>query len=246
MRDTKRETFEDLAKKIDIYADGVNPKNVEELIKNYHVRGFTTNPTLMKDLGVKDYKTFAGEMLEKVSGYPVSFEVIADSLDEMERQARLLSSFSNNVYVKIPVTNTNKVTTSDLIRKLSQEGVKINTTAVFTREQIDNLENCFESGTPGIISIFAGRIANAGEDAKEYVHYAVKKFERFPNVRILWASPREVYNLIEAIESGAHIITMQEKLIKEAFKTIGKTLEVYSQETVKMFYDDANKAGYSL
>ena len=165
----------------------------------------------------------------------------------MERQARLINGWGKNVYVKIPITNTQEVSTVPLIKKLAHEGIKINATAVFTPEQINSLEDCFKgSQVPSVVSVFAGRIANTGEDAKENVRYAVGKFKDAPNVKVYWCSTREVYNIMEAIESGAQVITMPESIIKEAYKTIGKDLGQYSRETVQMFRKDALESGYCL
>ncbi len=234
-----------LAKKIKIFADGIDLESIPLMIDKYHVTGFTTNPSLMAKLGVKDYETFAHDMLSKTNGYPVSFEVIADDLDEMRRQAERISQWGENAYVKIPITNTQGVPTYDIIKQLSAKGVKLNITAIFTKEQLDGLEGCFNDDIPAVVSIFAGRIADAGQNPSEYIEYAADKFRGNKNVSILWASTREPYNVIQAIEAGAHIITATGDVIKK-LDNMGKDLSEFSRETVQMFRNDAIKSGFTL
>ena len=234
-----------LTDKIKIYADGADLETALRMIEQYNVKGFTTNPTLMHKKGIKDYQKFAKEFIAVVRDYPISFEVFEDDFEEMRRQARLINSWGDNVYVKIPIMNTEERSTAGLIAELNKEEIKINTTAVFTEDKIDGLENVFDSGTPGIISIFAGRIADAGHDPKEKIKYALNKFRSKPHVEILWASTREPYNIIEAINCRCHIITVPNNII-EKIPTFGKDLYAFSLETVNMFREDALKSGYAL
>ena len=209
------------------------------------VDGFTTNPTLMAKAGVEDYLGFAKNVLSKVKQKSISFEVFSDDLDEMYQQAIILRDLGENVSVKIPVTNTKSVPTYSLIKRLSNENVKLNVTAVFTKSQIQNIFNALNPEVNSIISIFSGRIANAGIDPEPIVKFAVDLCSGHEKIEILWASPREVFNLVQAERCGCHIITMTPNLIKLT-KDLGKDLDQYSLETVKMFYDDAVKSGFEL
>lgn len=209
------------------------------------IDGFTTNPTLMAKAGVKDYLDFAKNVLSKVKKKSISFEVFSDDLDEMYKQALILRDLGENVSVKIPVTNTKGMPTYSLIERLSNEGVKLNVTAVFTQAQIQSIYNVLNPEINSIISIFSGRIANAGIDPEPIVKFAVDLCIKYEKIEILWASPREVFNLVQAERCGCHIITMTPNLIKST-KDLGKDLDEYSLETVKMFYDDAAKSGFKL
>jgi len=209
------------------------------------IDGFTTNPTLMAKAGVKDYLDFAKNVLSKVKKKSISFEVFSDDLDEMYKQALILRDLGENVSVKIPVTNTKGIPTYSLIERLSNEGVKLNVTAVFTQAQIQNIYDALNPEINSIISIFSGRIANAGIDPEPIVKFAVDLCIKYEKIEILWASPREVFNLVQAERCGCHIITMTPNLIKST-KDLGKDLDEYSLETVKMFYDDAAKSGFKL
>ena len=231
--------------KIKIFADGANVQEIVSMDEQNSVDGFTTNPTLMAQAGIKDYLIFAKDVLSKVKQKSISFEVFSDEIEEMYEQAIILRDLGDNVSVKIPVTNTKGVPTYTLVEKLSNEGVKLNVTAVFTKSQIKNIYNALNPEVNSIISIFSGRIANAGIDPEPIVKFAVDLCSQDENIEILWASPREVFNLIQAERCGCHIITMTPNLIK-ATKDIGKNLEQYSLETVKMFYDDAVKSGFKL
>lgn len=230
--------------KIEIYADG---SDLNEMLSIYQhnkwVSGFTTNPTLMKKANVQNYIEFVKNITEKIKDLPVSFEVFSDDVDEMEKQAKTLSSFGDNVYVKIPVTNTQKLSTKHLINKLLNNGIKVNITAVFTKEQIDELLPFIQSNTNVILSIFAGRIADTGIDPKPIIKYAINSIPG--NVKVLWASPREVYNMYEADQLGCHIITVTQDILCK-LKLENKNLTEYSLETVKMFYDDALSSNYTL
>ena len=209
------------------------------------IDGFTTNPTLMAKAGVKDYLDFAKNVLSKVKKKSISFEVFSDDLDEMYKQALILRDLGENVSVKIPVTNTKGIPTYSLIERLSNEGVKLNVTAVFTQAQIQSIYDVLNPEINSIISIFSGRIANAGIDPEPIVKFAVDLCMNYEKIEILWASPREVFNLVQAERCGCHIITMTPNLIKST-KDLGKDLDEYSLETVKMFYDDAAKSGFKL
>lgn len=224
-----------------IFADG---SDINEMLKAQHdVDGFTTNPSLMRKAGVTDYEKFVHDVVSNIS-LPVSFEVFADDLPEMERQARKLASYADNIYVKIPITNTKGEPTYDLIEKLAKEGIKQNITAIFTLSQIDNTIKALGSETPSIISIFAGRIADTGVDPKITIQYALDKI--LPNQEVLWASCREIYNIYEAEDMGCHIITVPQDIINKASALAYKDLALYSRETVQMFYDDAAASGYTL
>ncbi len=230
---------------IKLYADGANIDDMLEAKASGKVSGFTTNPTLMKKAGITDYVAFAKDVLSKITDAPISFEVFSDDLPEMERQARLIASWGDNVYVKIPVTNTKGEFTGPILKSLSADGVKLNVTAIFTLEQVNDVLQSLDPDTPSVISIFAGRIANAGIDPMPVMKAAVAMAARYPTAEVLWASPREALNIIQAQETGCHIITITPDLIK-ATGTFGKDLAQYSLETVQMFYDDATAAGYTL
>ena len=232
--------------KIKIFADGAN---LQEMISCYQngnrVHGFTTNPTLMRKAGVTDYEGFAHEVLVAIPDLPISFEVFSDDLPEMERQARKIAAWGKNVYVKIPVTNTQKISTAPIIKNLSHAGIKVNITAVFTVSQVGEVLDALSAKIPSIISIFGGRIANAGVDPMPIMKEAVEMAKKFPLCEILWASPREVFNIIQADQVGCHIITVTPDILN-TMKTLNKDLQQYSLETVRMFYQDATKAGYQL
>jgi len=230
---------------IKIFSDGANVKEIVSMDQDDAVDGFTTNPTLMARAGIKNYLSFAREVLSQVKKKSISFEVFSDDLEEMYNQALILRDLGENVSVKIPITNTQGIPTYPLIKKLSNEGVKLNVTAIFTKDQILKVYESLNLAVSSIISIFAGRIANAGIDPEPIVKFAVDLIQEDDMVEILWASPREVFNLIQAENCGCHIITMTPSLI-EATKEIGKDLDQYSLETVKMFYDDAVRSGFTL
>lgn len=230
--------------KIEIYADGSDLNEMLSIYRhNKWVSGFTTNPTLMKKANVINYKEFVKNVTDKIKDLPISFEVFADDIEEMENQAKILSSFGDNIYVKIPITNTQKISTKHLIKKLLNNGIKVNITAVFTKEQIDELLPFIQSNTNVILSIFAGRIADTGIDPKPIIQHALNLIPS--NVKVLWASPREVYNMYEADQLGCHIITVTQDILCK-LKLENKNLTEYSLETVKMFYDDALSSKYTL
>jgi len=229
--------------KIDLYADGSDINDIKRLSNNPTIKGFTTNPTLMRKAGVNDYLKFIKEVTSIVPNKPLSFEVFSDELGEMEIQARKIAQHGENVYIKIPVTNTKGISTASVIESLLIDGIKVNVTAVFTIEQVNKLLPAIKHETPVIISIFAGRIADTGIDPKPIMKWTIDNVS--DNVKVLWASPREVYNFYEAESIGCHIITMTPSLI-DKISIRDKCLEEYSLETVKMFYDDAIYAGYKL
>ncbi|MBI2082656.1 MAG: transaldolase [Deltaproteobacteria bacterium] len=231
---------------IKIFADGANLQEMLALYRNdKRITGFTTNPTLMKKAGITNYEAFAREVLATITHLPISFEVFSDDLPEMERQALKIASWGNNVYVKIPVTNTKGISTGPVLKKLSQKNVKLNVTAVFTLEQVSEILGNLSSGVPSIISIFGGRIANAGVDPMPILAESVKVAKRNPACEILWASPREAFNVLQAEACGCHIITITPDILT-TMKSFGKDLGQFSLETVQMFYRDAQSAGYTL
>ncbi len=230
---------------IKLYADGANLDEMVAAYESGRIQGFTTNPTLMRAAGVTDYVAFAKKVLEKITDMPISFEVFSDELDEMERQAKLIAEWGDNVYVKIPVTNTKGVSTAPIITSLSNAGVKLNVTAVFTEAQVEWITEALNKDTPSVISVFAGRIANTGLDPMPAMKRAVQIAKANPKAEVLWASPREALNIIQAQECGCHIITATPSIIGQV-KNFGKDLAQFSLETVQMFYNDASSAGYSL
>ena len=230
---------------IKIYADGANVNEIIKMDRENSVDGFTTNPTLMLKAGVSDYLGFAREVLSGVKNKSISFEVFSDDLNDMYRQALILRDLGENVWVKIPVSNTQGIMTYDLINKLSFEGVKVNVTAIFTKQQIQQVYDALNPDISSIISIFAGRIANAGVDPEPTMKFASDLSKDNELIETLWASSREVFNIIQAIRTNTNIITLAPSLINGS-KEIGKDLDQYSLETVKMFYNDAKKSGFSL
>jgi transaldolase len=228
-----------------IFADGADLSALATLCANPGIRGFTTNPTLMRKAGVLDYEAFARSALELVGDRPISFEVFSDELKEMERQAHKLAGWGSNVYVKIPVTNTRREWAGDLVRRLSQSGVRVNVTAVMTLAQVERLTKCLHDGAPSNISIFAGRIADTGIDPLPVMRKALELVSSSSTIEIIWASPRELLNLVQASELGCHIITVTADILAK-LPLLGRDLDEYSLDTVKMFYGDAAGAGYRL
>jgi len=231
--------------KVAIYADGANREDMLKRHKEGLVKGFTTNPTLMAKAGNKDYAGFARMILGEITDMPISFEVFSDEISEMHREARIIASWGKNVNVKIPITNTKGESTIPLIRKCLDEGMKLNVTALFTQEQLNDLRGILKPQDDVIVSIFAGRIADTGVDPMPIMRKAVQDFKGLPGSKILWASPREVFNVYQADEAGCHIITCTDDIISK-LKLRGKSLADYSLDTVKMFYADATKAGFKL
>ncbi len=224
-----------------IFADSANIREIKILNKLGYIKGFTTNPTLIKNNSIKDYSSFSKKMIKEIGNKPVSFEVVSDDLQEIEKQALKISSWGKNVYVKIPITNTKKVSTNEIIKNLNNKNIKLNITAITTFEQVKLLKKVINFKTPTYISIFAGRIADTGRDPKIIIKKSIKIFRRNKNVKFIWASPRQIFNLIEAEETGCHIITLTNDILNK-IKFLNKDLNDYSLETVKMFYDDAIKS----
>lgn len=231
--------------KTKIFADGADLAALAKLCANPAIRGFTTNPTLMRKAGISDYEAFARSALELVGDRPISFEVFSDELDEMERQARKLATLGRNVYVKIPVSNTRRDPVDDLVKKLSHAGVQVNVTAVMTLAQVERLAKCLQGGAPSNISIFAGRIADTGVDPLPMMRKALDMVRSSPSIEIIWASPRELLNVVQSSDIGCHIITVTSDILAK-LPLLGKDLDEYSLDTVKMFYNDATAAGFRL
>jgi len=231
--------------RIKIFADGAEKASMLELAQKPYIKGLTTNPTLMCKAGVTNYEEFAKDVLSVIKDKPISFEVFSDNFSEMERQGRLINSWGSNVYVKIPITNTKREPSYGLIKRLSADGVKLNVTAIFTMEQIKKTIESLNPEVPAVISVFAGRIADTGVDPLPLMKEAKTLLKGFPKFELLWASPREFLNIFHAEEAGADIITVTPDLLKKIEK-IGYSLKDFSVDTVKMFYDDGQKAGYKL
>ena len=231
--------------KIKIFADGADLESIKILNKKNYIKGFTTNPSLMKKAGIKDYKDFAIKLLSEIKDKPISFEVFSDDIAEMEKQAEEIASWGENVNVKIPITNTKKVSTTELIRKLSAKGITCNITAIFTISQVQDVVEVLDKTTPAILSIFAGRIADTGIDPEKIITDSIILAKSKPKSEILWASTRENLNIFQAEKVGCHIITVPHDLLKK-ISNIGKNLEEFSLETVHGFYADALSAGYKI
>jgi len=230
---------------VKIFADGADLDGILELYKNKHITGFTTNPTLMNKSGIKDYEGFARRLLEYIPNRPFSFEVFSDEFDEMERQAQKIASWGKNVYVKIPVTNTKHESSVELVRKLAVAGVQLNITALMTLEQVSDVSAALGNHVPSYISVFAGRIADTGRDPMPLMKRAVEIMAPCNKQELIWASPRELLNIFHADEIGCHIITVTHDILKK-LSLVGKDLDEYSLDTVKMFRNDAVKAGFTL
>ena len=231
--------------KVKLFADGAEKSGMLEMYRNPLISGFTTNPTLMKKAGVTSYKEFALDILSVIRDKPISFEVFSDQFEEMERQARLIASWGNNVYVKIPITNTKKESSYNLVKILSSDGIKVNVTAILTAEQVRDILPALKQSPGAYVSVFAGRIADSGIDPFPVMRECVEMLANYPQVELIWASPRELYNVIQANDIGCHVITATNDILKKLF-LFGKDLTEYSLETVKMFYNDALAAGFSL
>jgi transaldolase len=232
--------------RIKIFADGASLPEMLESARNPRIRGFTTNPTLMRKAGVSDYKAFALEVLRAITDKPISFEVFADDFPEMLRQAREIRTWGTNVYVKIPITTTRGESAVDVVRELAHDAVKLNVTAICTLDQVRETAAALGGGAPSVISVFAGRIADTGRDPVPLMRDALAVCRAAdPRIELLWASPREVLNIVQAAEVGCDIITVTSDLLKKV-ELFGKDLGEFSLDTVKMFHRDATSAGYSL
>jgi transaldolase len=228
-----------------IFADGADLDGILKLAQDPLIAGFTTNPTLMWKAGLTDYADFARRLLEQITRKPISFEVFADDEAEMRRQARLIATWGPNVYVKIPITTTKGESMASLVRELSDDGVQVNVTALFTTAQVELMTEAVRSGAPSYVSVFAGRIADAGVDPLPIMARSVDILADAARAELIWASPREVLNVVQADQVGCHIITMTHDLLPKV-KGLGKNLEQFSLETVQMFHRDAVAAGFSL
>ena len=234
---------EDLS--IKIFADGADLESMFTMYEQPFIQGLTTNPTLMNKAGIKNYKAFALEVLSVVKEKPISFEVFSDDFDEMILQANEIASWGNNVNVKIPVTNTKGVDTTEVIKFLSDSGIKLNVTAVMTISQVQKIVSVLNTQTPAYISIFAGRIADTGIDPIFTMQKSLRIMKSIPKAELIWASPRELLNVIQADKIGCHVITATTDILKK-LNLIGKDLSLYSLETVEMFKNDATKSGYAI
>lgn len=228
-----------------LFADGADLGAIRSLAQNPAIQGFTTNPTLMRKAGVTDYRAFATATLEVIAGRPISFEVFADDFDEMERQARIIAAWGENIFVKIPVTDTRGSSTVELVRRLSADGIRLNVTALMTPEQVAEVADGLRGGAPAFISVFAGRIADTGRDPLPIMEESLRIMSGQPQLELIWASPRELLNVFQADAIGCHVITATSDILGK-LGTVGKDLDVYSLETVKMFHRDATEAAFEL
>jgi transaldolase len=233
------------ALQVRIFADGADKAGMLEMARLPYISGFTTNPTLMRKAGIVDYRVFARDIVACLPDRPISFEVFSDEFGEMERQAHEIASWGGNVYVKVPVTNTRSEPACALIRRLASAGVQLNVTAVMTLSQVREVSGALAGGAPSFVSVFAGRIADTGRDPTPLMAAAVELLRPYPNQQLIWASPRELLNLFHADAVGCHVITMTNDLLRK-LALVGKDLSAYSLDTVRMFFDDAAQAGYSL
>lgn len=230
---------------VKIFADGADLDGILALAEDPRISGFTTNPTLMWKAGLTDYADFARRLLERITTHPISFEVFADDADDMRRQAHLISSWGSNVYVKIPVTTTSGQSMAPLVRELSESGVQVNVTALFTTAQVEMITAAVKDGARSYISVFAGRIADAGVDPLPIMARAVDIMVAAPRSQLIWASPREILNMVQADRIGCHVITITNDLLPK-LDSLGKDLDQFSLETVQMFHRDAISAGFTL
>ena len=230
---------------VKLFADGAEKSGMLEMYHDPMISGLTTNPTLMRKAGINDYKAFCKDILQDIKTKPLSLEVFADDLAEMERQALMIAEWGENVYVKIPVTNTKQVSTLPICERLTEKGVKLNVTAMMTFDQVKEFTPVLKDGKGANVSVFAGRIADTGIDPMPMMKAIVEYLKPYPAVELIWASPRELLNVVQADEVGCHIITVTNDILKK-LALIGKDLNAYSLETVKMFYNDATAAGFKL
>lgn len=228
-----------------IFADGADEAGIVRLAADPIIRGFTTNPTLMRAAGIEDYEAFARRVLDRVPGFPISFEVFADEFDEMERQARRIAAWGDSVYVKIPITNTRGEPSGDLLHRLAADGVHLNVTALLTLDQVACAAEWLSGGPSSFISVFAGRIADTGRDPVPLMRRALEIMAPQPQLELIWASPREILNVMQADEIGCHVITVTHDLLKK-LSLIGRDLAEFSLDTVRMFHRDASAAGFRL
>lgn len=234
------------ALKIKIFADGADKAGILSLNANPLIKGMTTNPTLMRKVGIKDYEAFAKDVLESVTAKPISFEVFSDEFSEMHRQALKIAAWQKNVFVKIPITNTRGESAVPLIRDLAKDGVQLNITAILTLEQVRSVVEVLNPGVPSVVSVFAGRIADTGFDPLPIMRDSLALVRNNPKAELLWASVREVLNLLQADQCGCHIVTVTHDVLNKAMKMWGMDLKALSLDTVKMFHTDATAAGFTL
>jgi len=231
--------------KIKLFADGADKVTMLEMYRNPLIQGFTTNPTLMRKAGICDYASFARDIVEAIPDRPISFEVFADDFGEMERQARIIAGWGPNVNAKIPITNTKGEPCFDLVRKLTREGIQLNITALLTLDQVRCVAAALRGGAPAFVSVFAGRIADTGLDPIPIMSTSLEEIADLPGVELIWASPRELLNVVQADAIGCHIITATSDILKK-LSTLGKDLTQFSLETVQMFHEDARSSGFML
>jgi transaldolase len=231
--------------KVQIFADGADKEGMLEMYGKTYIKGLTTNPTLMKKVGVTDYRAFCKDILTHIKDKPLSFEVFSDDFSEMERQAMEIASWGDNVYVKIPVTNTKQETSYALVKKLGEQNVKLNVTAIMTITQVRDVVAALNPNVPSYVSVFAGRIADTGRDPIPIMSASVEMLKVAPAAELIWASPRELLNIFQADEVGCHVITVTNDILKK-LTFVNYDLDDYSLDTVKMFYDDAKSAGFKL
>ncbi len=230
---------------VKIFADGADRAGMLEMYAKPFIKGLTTNPTLMHKAGVKDYQAFAKDILSAIKDKPISFEVFSDDFAEMERQAMMIAGWGDNVYVKIPVTNTKQIPSYPVVKKLASQGVKLNITAIMTLSQVRDVANVLVPTVPSYVSVFAGRIADTGRDPLPLMAAAVEMLKVVPAAELIWASPRELLNIFQADQIGCQIITVTNDILKK-LSLVGYALHTYSLDTVKMFYNDASAAGFDL
>jgi transaldolase len=231
---------------IKIFADGADLAGIASLYAKPYIKGLTTNPTLMRKVGIADYEKFAREVLEVVKDKPISFEVFSDEFPEMARQARMMGKWQENVYAKIPITNTRGDSALPLIKELSSEGVKLNLTAILTRKQVEGVAKAVERAVPCVVSVFAGRVADTGVDPMPLMKESLEMLRELPKAELLWASVREVLNIFQAVQCRCHIVTVPHYILEKVAKLGGMDLEELSLDTVRMFHDDAAAAGFRL
>ena len=234
-----------IVKQVKIFADGADMDGILSLYKNPLIKGFTTTPTLVRKAGVEDYEAFARKLVAAIPDRPISFEVFADDFDEMIAQGRVIASWGTNVNVKIPVTTTKGAFTGPVIRTLADAGVIVNVTAIMTEQQVARVAECLAPDVPAIVSVFAGRVADTGRDPVPVMRNCLHALADHPKAELLWASPRELLNIFQADEIGCHIITVSHDVLAK-LSLIGKDLDEYSLETVKMFHRDATAAGFAI
>ena len=239
-----KRTLKDL--RVKIFADGADKKGMLELNANPLIKGLTTNPTLMRKAGLTDFEAFARDILQGITGKPISLEVFSDEFSEMKRQALKINGWAQNVYVKIPITNTRNESSLPLIKELSNDGVKLNVTAILTLAQVEGVTAALNAKVPAVVSVFAGRIADTGVDPAGIMTQSKTILKDLPHAELLWASVREVLNIFQANDCGAHIVTVPHDILGKAIKMAGMDLGELSLDTVKMFANDAKVAGFSL